>query len=141
MFEMGLGADVREEVTQTALAQEIDVDLQRAAEPGDADDFAAGANGVEGLDEGLVAGEALLGAAAGAFENYVGADYAGQIMDRGNDVAQAAVERVVGAEFAGGLAGLVADIDRDYPARAATRSPGWNRVTPRPVSRMRAQNS
>jgi hypothetical protein len=33
MLEVRLGADVRKQVTETALTQEIDVQLQRAAEP------------------------------------------------------------------------------------------------------------
>ncbi len=71
VFQMGLGADVREEVTEAAFAEEIDIELQRPAEPGDADDLAAGTYQVKGLHEGLVAGESLFRAAAGAFEDHV----------------------------------------------------------------------
>ena len=87
VFEMRPGADVRKEIAQAALAEEIDVQLQRAAEPGNADDLAAGADRVERLQERLVAGQPLFRAAAGALEDHVRAVAVGQVADRGDDIA------------------------------------------------------
>ena len=87
VFEVGLGADVGEEVAQAPLAEEVDVQRQRAAEPGDADDLAAGADRVDGLQQRLVPGQPLLRAAAGALEHHVRAVAAGQVADRRDDVA------------------------------------------------------
>ncbi len=66
-----------------------------------------------------VAGQALLGAAAGALEHDVGADSLGQIADRGHDVALRRVQGMVGPQLARHGAGLVAHVDRDDQSGAA----------------------
>ncbi len=43
MLKVRPGADVREEIAQAALAEEIDIELNRAAEPGNPNDFPSGA--------------------------------------------------------------------------------------------------
>src|SRR5262245_11989036 len=67
VLQVRLGADIGEEIAQAAFAKEVDIELQRAAEPGDADDLASGADGINGLQKSPVAGESLFGAASGAF--------------------------------------------------------------------------
>ena len=48
VFEMGLRADVWKNVAQAALTQEIDIEFQRTAEPGDPDNLAARSRGIDG---------------------------------------------------------------------------------------------
>ena len=47
VLEVGLRADVREEVAKTAFAKEVDIDLEGAPEPRDADDLPTGADCVD----------------------------------------------------------------------------------------------
>src|SRR5262249_3832135 len=68
VLQVGLGADVREEITQAALAEQIDVQLHGTAEPGDADDLAPRPDRVQGLQERLVPGQSLLRTAASTLE-------------------------------------------------------------------------
>ena len=49
MFEVRLSTDVREEVTQAALAEEVDIQLKGATEPRHADDLPSRANHIESL--------------------------------------------------------------------------------------------
>src|SRR5262249_27739951 len=119
VFEMGLSADVGKEITQAPLPQEINVQRDGAAEPGDADDLPPRTHRIERLKERLVTGEPLLRAAAGALEDDIGAVAAGQIADRCNYIAGAGVEGMIGAEVAGNLARLVAHVHGDDLARPA----------------------
>ncbi len=66
---------------QAPLAKEIDVDLEGRTEPGDSDELAARAHGVDGLTERVRAGESLFRAAAGAIEDDVSTIAAGQGAD------------------------------------------------------------
>src|ERR1044071_7652187 len=84
VFQMRLGADVRKNVTKTALPQKINVQWDGSAKPGNAHDLPAGTRQFQGLKECLVPGQPLLWAPAGAFENYVRAISAGPIPDRRN---------------------------------------------------------
>src|SRR5262245_4106682 len=113
VFEMGLGADVGEEITQAPLPQEIDVQRNGAAEPGDADDLPPRTHRIERLKERLVTGQSLLRTPARALENDIGAVAAGQIAYRCNHIAGAGVEGVIGSELAGNLARLVAHVYGD----------------------------
>ena len=53
VFQMRRGADVGKQVTQTAFAQQIDINGKGLAKPGHADDLAAGPDRVDGLRERL----------------------------------------------------------------------------------------
>src|SRR5262245_26742972 len=97
---MGWGADVGEQIAQAALAKPVNIERQRSAEPRNADDLAAGANGFDRLREGAATSQALLGAAAGAFENDVGAVAAGQVVNLRDRIALRSVDGMVGAKVA-----------------------------------------
>jgi len=56
VLECAERADVGEHVAEAALAELIDVELERSAEEGDADDLPSGADGVERLSQRPLAG-------------------------------------------------------------------------------------
>src|SRR4029079_8231995 len=89
------------------------VELHRPAEPGNADDRAAGTHDIDRLQKRLIAGEALLRAPAGTFEDDIGADAAGQIADRGDDITRFRIECAIGPEFAGHLTGFVTHVNHN----------------------------
>ena len=66
--------------------REVDVELHRGPEPGDADELAAGADRFDRLQQRPGAREALLRAPSRAFEDDVGSVAAGQLADRGDRV-------------------------------------------------------
>ena len=116
---MGLRADVRENVTQAPFAEEVDIEHERATEPGDADDLAAGSNNVERLADRLASREPLLGAPPRALEHNVGTDAPGEFSDSRYDISGLGIEGVVRSKLLGNRARLVADVDRDDDPRAA----------------------
>ena len=117
VFQVGLGANIGEKVAKTAFAPAVDLQLQGAAKPGNADDFAAGTNRFHGLVYGAMTGQALLGTAPGAFEDDVRADAAGKFENGGRRITLAGIERMVGAQLCRHGAGFGADIDGDDQTR------------------------
>src|SRR2546422_3444185 len=81
VLEMPKSTDVRKDPTQAALAQQVDVDFERLAEPGDPDKLAARADSVNSLGQCLASGKSLLRAAAGAFKDHDGAISPRQLPD------------------------------------------------------------
>src|SRR5258708_1243962 len=60
VLQMAARADVGKEIPQTPFAQRVDVELQRLAEPRNADDLASRTHRLDRLHHRLVPGEALL---------------------------------------------------------------------------------
>src|SRR5262245_35967051 len=81
MLQKGLRADVGKKVAEAALAQEIDVQQERGAEPGNTDNFAPGTHRFHRVEKGLVTGEALFGTAPCTFENDIRAIAVSEIAD------------------------------------------------------------
>src|SRR5678815_540278 len=97
---MGLRANIWKEIAETTLAEVIDIQRERLAEPGDTDDLPASADGFESLEERLMTGQTLPGTAASAFENDISAVAPGQLVNGFHDIAGLSIERVVRAELA-----------------------------------------
>ena len=92
VFEVRLSADVREEVAQAALAEEVDVQLKGAAEPGDADDFPAGADRRRGPATASDGRPILASDCPRALEDHVGAIPFVNSWIAGDDIVAAAIE-------------------------------------------------
>src|SRR5204862_6118600 len=86
MFQVDERADIRKHVAKAALTCHIHWEFDRRAEPRHAHKSAAGPDRVDGLHQSSYHGESLLGTSAGAFENYIGAVPAAQILDGGNRI-------------------------------------------------------
>lgn len=84
MLQMLQRADIRKQVPQTALAQQVDIQLKRRTEPRDSNDLAAGPYGIHRLKHALYASHPLRRAAPGALKYDVRAVAIGQSPDRFN---------------------------------------------------------
>ena len=79
----------------------------------------AGTDRIESRGDCGAAGESLLGAAAGAFEDDIGAVAVSEIADDRNHIACLGIQGVIGAEFLRHPAGFVAHVHGDEPSRSA----------------------
>jgi len=99
VFKVGLGADIREEVAKTALAQGVDVEFEGTAVPGDSDDLSTRMHRIDRLKEGFAPRHLLLGAAAGAFKDDIGTVALRQIRDGRDHSDLARIQGVVRAKL------------------------------------------
>ena len=104
VFQVGLCADVRKQVPQATLTQQVDIQFQGGTKPRDADQLTSGANGVDCLSQRLSPGQSLFGAAASTLEDHVRAVSVGQVSNSFDDIAVAGIQRVVGSQLFRNLA-------------------------------------
>ena len=104
VFQMGLRADIGEEVAQTSFAHAINVQLKRAAEPGDANNLASRTHRFDGLVHRLMPGHSLLGTTAGAFKDDVSTNAACDFFDGFDHIALGGIQDVVCSQLSGDAA-------------------------------------